>query len=113
MLLRNVLQHAATRCNTLQHAATQPRNLLWYLHGPRLLAGDVAEEVAAISCSHATHCNTLQPTATHCNTLQPTATHCDTAAESSRVLKKMPPSHVPTQDTAILQFNALQHTATQ
>jgi len=86
----NILQHAASRCNTLQR----------HTPGRMLMATWTHRDTAALVCSHpvnpdltrkeikllskiskyyhlpgiccnvATYCNTLQHTATHCNTLQ-------------------------------------------
>ena len=87
----NILQHAATNCNTLQSTA-----------------GDAT----ALSSAHwntlqytATHCDTLQPTATDCNTLQHTATQCHTPQHTAthftysralRVTRKLSRQHTAT-----------------
>jgi len=55
-----LLQHAATHCNTPHHSTHESHKSL----------GDRDWKPPA-----ATHCNTLQHTATHCNTLQYTTTH--------------------------------------
>jgi len=68
---QQLLQHAATHCNTLQYTATHCNTL----------------QHTAVHCNTlqhtATHCNTLQYTATHCNTLQHTAVHCNTLQHTS------------------------------
>jgi len=122
----HTLQHAATHCNTLQLTATHYLSGVWQTRvAHRYTPNDLH------SCSEATHCNSLQPTATHCNTLQLTATHCNTLQHTillaynrlalSVCIPQMPCIVVARQHPATrcnsLQLtatccNSLQHTAT-
>jgi len=102
----NMLQHAATRCNTLQLVYRTPTCLascalqtrvavccgvlqcvavrssvlqLFFVRNSCLSHSDLSRKSWILITNN---CNTLQHTATHCNTLQHTATHCNTSFES-------------------------------
>jgi len=77
----DMLQHAATRCNTLQHTATHCSTLQHTathcntLQHPATRCRSKSHHPSILPRRLQPHCNTMQHTATHCNTLQHTATH--------------------------------------
>jgi len=108
----NILQHAATHCNTLQHTATKHQHTTNILqHAP-------------------THCNTLQHTATkhkviaanddiaiHCNTLQHTTTHCNAPSRNTatrlQCVTSVKGKAVVAKEDVVAHCNTLQHTFTE
>jgi len=79
----NTLQHAATHCSTLQHTAAHCASLQHTLHHTLQHTGCLPAAAAGVCVYAAVFCNTLQHTAAHCNTLQHTAAHCNTLQNPS------------------------------
>jgi len=89
-----LLQHAATHCNTLHHSTHESHKSL----------GDRDWKPPA-----ARHCNTLQHTATHCNTLQH-STHESHISSHDRYVTRV--IHVTVVMRLATHYNTLPHAAT-
>jgi len=126
----NVLQHAATHCNTLQHALQRAAARYSTLQHTATYCNTFpfhhSAEVVTVLCSYAnlsvwqhaaTRCNTLQHTATHTatraatrfNTLQHTATHRNTPQHTATHRNTLSGHHL---EEVLTVQNVLQHTAT-